>query len=421
MSDRSIEEIVRTQALRAKEAESELSRLSPEKKNRILLAMADRLIAEQSEILEANSIDISDAKRSSLSPALIDRLLLNEKRIEGMSRNLLTLANFPDPVGTLLSEKELPNGLIVKKIRVPLGVVGIVYESRPNVTAEATGICLRSSNAVLLRGGSEALRSNETIARILQAAGEDYGLPKDAIQLVSSSDRNAIYALAKLEGLIDLLILRGGESLIRSVVEVARVPVMKHYQGICHVFVDESAEAEMAIRICENAKCQRPGTCNAMETLLIHRDAAERLLPAIATNLQNRGVELRGDSESRRIVPDMKEAHETDWSTEYLDLILSIKVVENLEAAIRHIRSYGSKHSESIVTNSELAKDRFLSEVDSAVVYVNASTRFTDGGEFRMGGEIGISTDKLHARGPVGAEELTTYKYVVLGSGQIRE
>jgi glutamate-5-semialdehyde dehydrogenase len=301
-------------------------------------------------------------------------------------------------------------------------VIAIIYESRPNVTADAAGICLKASNAVILRGGKEAVRSNAAIVEALLAGGGRKGLPVHAVQLVSTTDHEAVRELAQLEGRVDLIIPRGGERLIRAVVEQARVPVIKHYKGVCHTFVDESADLEMALRICENAKCQRPGTCNAMETLLVHAAVAPKFLPMVAAKLgEENGVELRGDAESRRIVPTLKAATEDDWYAEYLDLILAVRVVPSVEAAIEHINRYGSNHSDAIVTEDKENAGRFTRDVNSAAVYVNASTRFTDGGEFGMGAEIGISTDKLHARGPMGVEELTTYKYVIQGQGQLRE
>jgi glutamate-5-semialdehyde dehydrogenase len=303
---------------------------------------------------------------------------------------------------------------------VPIGVIGIIYESRPNVTADAASLCIKSSNAVILKGGSEAMHSNQAICKAMQAGGIKKGLPRHAIQLIQTSDREAVKELVQLEGLVDLIIPRGGEGLIRAVAEMARVPVLKHYKGVCHTFVDANANLQMALEISVNAKCQRPGVCNAMETLLVHQDIAGTFLPKIAARLQEQGVEIRGDRRTREFIPNAVEASEDDWYTEYLDLILSVRVVADIREAVDHINKYGSQHSDAIITDSEQSKDLFTQNVDSATVYVNASTRFTDGGEFGMGAEMGISTDKLHARGPVGIKELSSYKYVILGEGQIR-
>jgi glutamate-5-semialdehyde dehydrogenase len=309
---------------------------------------------------------------------------------------------------------------VIQKVRVPIGVVAIVYESRPNVTADAAALCFKTSNAVILRGGSEAQHSNRAITEALVAGGRRRGLPEHAIQLVATTDREAVRELVRLDGLVDVVIPRGGEGLIRAVAEMSLVPVIKHYKGVCHVYVDASADLEMAVRVCENAKCQRPATCNAMEKLLVHEAVAPAFLPRVAAVLQARGVELRGDAASRAIVPSIKPAAESDWTEEYLDLVLAVKVVPGVREAIEHVNRYGSRHSDAIVAADEKAQRAFTEEVDSAAVYVNASTRFTDGGEFGLGAEIGISTDKLHARGPMGLEELTTYKYVILGNGQLR-
>jgi len=325
-----------------------------------------------------------------------------------------------DPIGGQISRWIRPNGLEIIKRRVPIGVIGIIYESRPNVTADSAALCFKTSNVVILRGGKEAIYSNIAIADALVAGGRKRGMPEHAVQLIRTTDREAIRELVQMEGKVDLIIPRGGESLIRAVTEQSHVPVIKHYKGVCHVYVDASADFEMALRIIENAKCQRPGVCNAMETLLVHEKIAADFLPKVAERLAARNVELRGDDAARAIVPGMKVATVADWSAEYLDLILSVAVVSSTRAAIDHINFYGSKHSDSIVTASDADRDMFLNEVDSAAVYANASTRFTDGGEFGMGAEIGISTDKIHARGPMGLEELTSYKYIITGNGQIR-
>jgi len=397
-----------------------MARLSSEQRRNGLLSMADRLEERKSRIAAANAADMEAGEKSGLPPAMLDRLLLNEQRIKAMISGLRTVAALPDPVGTDIKQWTRPNGLLIIKRRVPIGVIAIIYESRPNVTADAAALCLRTANAVILRGGKEAIRSNIAIAEAMSEGGAEAGLPADAIQIVRSTDHEAVKQLVRLEGKVDLVIPRGGEALIRSVTEHARVPVIKHYRGVCHVYVDESADLEMAMKICENAKCQRPGVCNAMETLLVHARIAEAFLPPMAARYQELGVELRGCSETCRIVPKIKAATEDDWYAEYLALILAVRVVPSIHDAVEHIRKYGSKHSDAIVASSREAQEFFVSEVDSAAVYVNASTRFTDGNEFGMGAEIGISTDKIHARGPMGLEELTSYKYVVIGNGQVR-
>jgi glutamate-5-semialdehyde dehydrogenase len=404
----------------AVEAARKLVTLSSDRKNRILTAMAIELENRQAAILAANAADLEAGRAAGLNAALLDRLQLTPPRIQAMADGLRAITLLPDPVGRTLRRWTRPNGLKIRKISVPLGVIAIIFESRPNVTADATALCLKSSNAVILRGGKEALQSNLAIADALQAGGATEGLPPHSVQMVRTPDRDAVRELAQMEGRIDLIMPRGGESLIRAVVEQARVPVIKHFKGVCHVYVDKTADPEMALSIVENAKCQRPGVCNAMETLLVHQSVAGTLLPKICERLIARGVEFRGDEASRRIVPGIKPATDADWPAEYLDLILAVKVVPSLEAAIEHINRYGSRHSDAIVTQSASAWRRFARDVDSAAIYWNASTRFTDGGEFGFGAEIGISTDKLHARGPMGLEELTTYKYVVTGSGQIR-
>jgi glutamate-5-semialdehyde dehydrogenase len=345
-----------------------------------------------------------------------------DSRINAMAKGLREVSGLKDPVGAVISRWIRPNGLEILKTRIPIGVIAIIYESRPNVTADAAGLCFKTANAVILRGGKESLYSNQAIVEVLRVGGKKKGLPENAIQLVMTTDRDAVRELVQLEGKVDLVIPRGGESLIRAVVEQARVPVIKHYKGVCHTYVDASADLDMALKICENAKCQRPGVCNAMETLLVHEAVAEPFLKKVAARLGgDLKVELRGDEASRAIIPTMTPATEEDWSAEFLDLILAVRVVPSLKAAIEHINRYGSNHSDAIIADSPEAQKEFTHEVGSAAVYVNASTRFTDGAEFGMGAEIGISTDKLHARGPMGLEELTTYKYVISGDGQIRE
>ncbi len=403
-------------------ASRELARLSARRKNAILVAMADELEARRDAIKAANARDVEAAKAAGMSAALVDRLTLTDSRIAAMSKGLRDVSGLKDPVGGVISRWIRPNGLEILKVRVPIGVIAIIYESRPNVTADAAGLCFKTANAVILRGGKEALQSNLAIVEALQAGGARKGMPAHAVQLVSTTDREAVRELVQLEGKVDLVIPRGGESLIRAVVEQARVPVIKHYKGVCHTYVDASADLDMALKICENAKCQRPGTCNAMETLLIHQDIAATFLPMIERRLgQELHVELRGDDAARAVLPGIRAATEDDWYAEYLDLILAVRIVPNVTAAIAHINKYGSNHSDTIVAGSTEAQKQFTQDVQSAAVYVNASTRFTDGGEFGMGAEIGISTDKLHARGPMGLEELTTYKYVIRGNGQVRE
>ncbi len=407
----------------AKHASAAMALLPTSAKNRILNAMADGLERGAKEILSANVRDLAAAQKKGIQGALLDRLMLNRKRIGEMARGLRGVARLPDPVGRVISKWSRPNGLRIAKVRVPIGVIAIIYEARPNVTADCAGLCLKSGNSVILRGGSEAIHSNRAIFRRLEAAGRKAGLPAGALQLVWSTDRRLVDQLLGQVGSVDLVIPRGGEGLIRQVVAKAKVPVIKQYKGICHTFVDASADLKKAQEICYNAKVQRPGVCNAMETLLVHRLAAPKFLPAMARRLFSAGVTLRGDAATRRILRGMpvKPATEKDWATEYLDLILSVKVVGSVAEAMEHIRRYGSSHSDAIVTRSKPNAEKFLQGVDSACVYVNASTRFTDGGQFGLGAEIGVSTDKIHARGPMGLEELTTYKYEVTGSGQVRK
>ncbi len=406
---------------RAVAASRALARLSSRRKISILQAMADELEARRAAITAANARDMEGARQAGLPAPMLDRLNLTDARIDSMIKGLREIADLKDPVGQRISRWLRPNGLVINKIRVPIGVIAIIYEARPNVTADSASLCIKSSNAVILRGGKEAIHSNQAIAEALQVGGKKKGLPEHAVQMISTTDHDAVRELVQMEGRVDLVIPRGGEGLIRAVTEQARVPVIKHYKGNCHVYVDASANLDMAEIIVENAKCQRPGVCNAMETLLVHHQIAPVFLPRVAQRLVARGVELRGDEISRSLVPSMKEATEEDWYMEYLALILAVKVVPDIRAAVDHINKYGSHHSDAIVAESEDAQKIFTQQVDSAAVYVNASTRFTDGAEFGMGAEIGISTDKIHARGPMALEELTTYKYVVLGNGQIRE
>jgi glutamate-5-semialdehyde dehydrogenase len=406
--------------VKAVHASRELARLSSKKKNAILEAMADEIALQKTAIQEANAKDLVAGREAGLSAALLDRLTLTDSRIDGMIKGLREVAALKDPVGKNLATIRRPNGLIIKKVRVPIGVIAIIFESRPNVTADAASLCFKTANAVILRGGKEAMRSNAAIAKALRDGGKKQKMPADAIQLVETPDRDAVRELAQMVGKVDLIMPRGGESLIKAVTEMAWVPVIKHYKGVCHTFVDAAADMDMALAICENAKCHRPGVCNAMETLLVHKDIADAFLPRMIARYKELGVELRGDKAVQKFDASIQLASEEDWTAEYLELILSIRIVKNVQAAIEHINTYGSQHSDAIVTTDTKAAKKFLAQVDSATVYVNASTRFTDGGEFGMGAEIGISTDKLHARGPMGLEELTTYKYVIFGSGQIR-
>ena len=385
------------------------------------MAMADALEASGEEILAANGRDLAAAPGYGLNAAAVDRLKLDAARVRAMAEGVRQVASLPDPCGEIIREWTRPNGITITKIRVPIGVVGIIYESRPNVTADAAVLCLKSGNACILRGGKEAIHSNTAIARALSAGAVKAGLPAEVIQLVPFIDREGVRLLAQMDRYLDVIVPRGGHALIEAVVEHARMPVIKHYHGVCHVYVDQAADLAMAEEIAVNAKCQRPGVCNAMETLLVHREVAEKFLPSVARALRDQGVELRGDRRTVEVLgAGIKAATEEDWTTEYLDLILSIRVVDSLEAAIDHIEHYGSHHSDSIVTTDEAAARKFLAAVDSAAVFWNVSTRFSDGGEFGFGAEIGISTDKLHARGPMGLEELTTYKYLVTGEGQVR-
>jgi len=411
---------VRAMARKAREASRRLSQLSTDVKNKALIQMADDLEGSKEFLIEANRRDLAAGEKVPLSSAMMDRLRLTPSVIHGMAEGLREIARLPDPVGEVVKMWKRPNGLLVGRMRIPLGVIGIIYESRPNVTADAAGLCLKSGNSVILRGGSEAFHSNQAIVQILQKGIQKISLPKEAIQSFSHTEREAILEMLQLEEEIDLIIPRGGEELIRFVMNHSKIPVIKHYKGVCHIFVDESADLEMATRVCFNAKVQRPGVCNAMETLLVHEKVAGRFLPKIAETLVKAGVELRGCPLTRKILPGVVEAREEDWFQEYLDLILSVKVVRGIEEAIEHIATYGSLHTEAILTSDYGNAQRFLGEVDSSCVLVNASTRFNDGFELGLGAEIGISTSKLHAFGPMGLEELTTTKFIVYGNGQIR-
>lgn len=402
----------------AKAASRKLAVATTDEKNGWLAAMADALDAETEQIIAANALDMEAGAAAGLSSAMLDRLKLDPKRIKGISDGLRHVATLPDPAGRTLDKFMRPNGLEIEKISVPIGVISIIYESRPNVTVDATGLCLKAGNAVILRGGSEAIRSNLALAECIAGAGEKMGMPKGTIQMIPWTGHDAVSMMLKMNQYIDLVIPRGGERLIRAVVEQATMPVIKHYKGVCHIFVDEQCDFGRACDIVENAKCQRPGVCNALETLLIHEKALEKFAPMIAGRLAD--VEFHADEAFRKYVPAALPATEDDWFREYLELKLAVRTVKDLDEAIAHINKYGSGHSDSILTAIPEHAEKFMNEVDSSTVYANASTRFTDGGEFGFGAEIGISTDKLHARGPMGLNELTSYKYKVRGSGQIR-
>jgi glutamate-5-semialdehyde dehydrogenase len=404
----------------AKNASRLMATVSSSAKNAALEQIARNLLSSKATLMSENEKDLKDSEKNGLSPAMIDRLRLTDSRIEAMAEGIREVINLTDPVGEIMEESVRPNGLQIQKVRVPIGVIVIIYESRPNVTADAASLCLKTGNATILRGGKESIHSNIAIYRQISSALENVGLDKKAIQVIETTDRRAVNYLLKADEYVDLVIPRGGEGLIRTVVENSTIPVIKHYKGVCHTYVDEFVDLDMARDVCLNAKIQRPGTCNAMETMLVHENIAKTFLPDAYKVMSEAGVELRGCEKSRRILPDIKQATEEDWSTEYLEKILSVKVVSSIEEALNHISTYGSSHSDAIITDDKTNAKKFTDEVDSAAVYVNASTRFTDGYEFGMGAEIGISTDKLHARGPMGLNELTSYKYIVHGNGQIR-
>ena len=407
-------------ATRARRAAIDLAGAPSADKAACLRAAAARIRADVEAILAANALDLAAAPGFGLSAAAIDRLTLDDKRVEGIAAGVEAVAALPDPVGEVLEETTRPNGLVVRKIRVPLGVVFFIYESRPNVTADAAAVALAAGNAIILRGGKEAAHSSARIVESMRAAIAASGLPADCVQLVDTPDREAVGEFLQMDDLVDLVIPRGGEALIRRVTAEARMPVLKHFTGNCHVYVDRAADLAMAKAITVNAKCQRMGVCNAAESLLVHKDVAGRFLPDVARALADHAVEIVGDEATRLLVPSAGPATEADWGTEYLGPKISVAVVDSVDTAIDHINRYGSRHTDSIVTADRTAADRFTSRVDTAVVMVNASTRFNDGGELGLGAEIGISTDKLHARGPCGTKELTTYKFVVLGTGQVR-
>lgn len=413
-------ELVKAKAAAAKKAAAKLAVTSTAVKNKALLAMAEALLAKQEEILAANALDMERAAAKGMKSSMLDRLKLTAARIEGMADGLRQVANLPDPVGNVLDGKTLANGLTITKVRVPLGVIGIIYEARPNVTADAAGLCLKSGNAVVLKGGSEAMESNKAVAGILSEAATAAGMPEGAIQFIDTSDRQAVQDLIHLNGLVDVVIPRGGAGLIKMVVMNATVPVIETGAGVCHTYVDASADVEMAVKIAYNAKVQRPSVCNAMETLLVHKDAAAKFMPAMLAKYVEAGVEIRGDEGVQSFDKAVVPVTEEDWATEYGDLRLSVKLVDSIEEAMEHIARFGTGHSECIVTNDYSQAQLFQKTVDAAAVYVNASTRFTDGNEFGFGAEIGISTQKLHARGPMALPELTSTKYLICGNGQVR-
>lgn len=415
-----IADYVKDKALKSREAARIFGRLLPGIKNELLLRIADSLEASVDTLKQENSKDLDLGREKGLSEALIDRLTLTDKRIAEMAQGMREISVLPDPVGEITGMWQRPNGIRVGRMRVPIGVIGIIYESRPNVTADASALCLKAGNAVILRGGSEALHSNTAIANVLRDVLNKMSLPQDVISYIDNPNREAVLEMLKLEECIDLIIPRGGESLIRAVVDNSKIPVIKHYKGVCHIYVDEDADMDMAMSICFNAKVQRPGVCNAMETMLVHEKAAPMFLPRIGEKFKQAGVELFGCKQTRDLIPEAGLVQDDDFYKEYLDLRLNIKVVKNMDMAIDHIETYGSHHTESIVTRDYAKAMRFLREVDSSSVMVNASTRFSDGFQYGLGAEIGISTDKIHARGPMGIEELTCTKFIVLGDGHVR-
>jgi len=416
-----IKQYVSDKAKKAKSASRQLANISTEIKNNALFKMAAGLENESAKVLAENKMDLLAAEQKGLSKAMIDRLTLNAERIKAMADGLREVAALPDPVGEVLGIRRRPNGMEVGKMRVPIGLIGIIYESRPNVTADSAALCLKSGNGVILRGGSEAVHSNTAIVEVLSRAGADSGIPEGAVSFIENPDRACVMEMLKLNQYIDLIIPRGGEGLIRMVSENSTIPVIKHDKGVCHVYVDSNADLAMAEEICFNAKVQRPGTCNAMEAMLVHQDVAKRFLPAIIGRMKTAGVEIRGCAKTKAIVPDIKDAMDKDWDTEYNDLIVNVKTVGSMEEAMEHIAAHGSQHSEAIVTNDYRNAHRFQREVDASAVFVNASTRLNDGFEFGLGAEIGISTTRIHARGPMGLEELTSTKFIVYGNGQIRK
>ncbi|MDR1244065.1 MAG: glutamate-5-semialdehyde dehydrogenase [Endomicrobium sp.] len=420
MENNQEKQIVFLKAKAAKEASKQLATMSAEQKNNILSAMACAIEKNIKEILFHNEIDVQAAKEAGINNVLIDRLTLNEKRINEMAKSIKDIVLLQDPVGTIVEEMTASIDIDVKKIRVPLGVIAIIYEARPNVTIDASALCLKAGNSVILKGGSEAINSNRILINIVSEAAKKAGMPEGAVQFIDTTDRTAVQELIHLENLIDLLIPRGSNDLIQFIKAHSLIPILSHGKGLCHTYIDENADIDMAIKIALNAKCQRPSACNATETILVHKNIAEKILPQLCKLYTESGVEINGCSITKKIVPSVKEAQEEDWQTEYLDLKISIKVVNSLDEAIEHINKYGSMHSEAIITDDKDAANKFISEVDAAAVFVNASTRLHDGGVFGLGCEIGISTQKLHARGTIGIKELTTTKYVAQGNGTIR-
>jgi len=416
-----IKQYVAEKAKKAKAASRQLANISTEIKNSALLKMAAGLEKESATLIAENKKDLVAAEQKGLSKAMIDRLTLNPERVKAMADGLREVAALPDPVGEVLRMWRRPNGMEVGRMRVPIGLIGIIYESRPNVTADTAALCLKSGNGVILRGGSEAVHSNNAIVKVLSRAGAEAGIPEGAVSFIDNPDRACVMEMLKLNQYIDLIIPRGGEGLIRMVSENSTIPVIKHDKGVCHVYVDNKADLAMAEEICFNAKVQRPGTCNAMETMLVHQDVAKTFLPAIIGRMKKAGVEIRGCAKTKAVVPDIKDATEKDWDTEYNDLILNVRTIASMEEAMDHIAAHGSQHSEAIVTDDYGNARRFQREVDASAVFVNASTRLNDGFEFGLGAEIGISTTRIHARGPMGLEELTSTKFIVFGNGQIRK
>lgn len=421
MATEVLKQMVLAMGQKARAASRSLAKVSTTVKNEALRAMAAGLLEHAEDILEANRRDCAAAREKGLSAAMVDRLTLNQQRLKAMADGILEIATLHDPVGEVPKMWRRPNGLLIGKVRVPLGVIGVIYESRPNVTADTAALCLKSGNAVILRGGSEAFHSNRAITRILSDAASGHGIPAGALQLVETTDRDAVHELLQMDRHLDVIIPRGGPDLISLVTEHSRVPIIKHDKGLCHTYVDAHADLEMALRVCTNAKIQRPGVCNAMETLLVHQSVASYFLPQLSEIFSPAGVEIRGCPRTQAILPGARAAQDQDWDEEYLDLILAVKVVDNIEEALAHIERHGSGLAEAIITSDYTNSRRFLDEVDAAAVFVNASTRFTDGNQFGLGAEMGISTQKLHVRGPMGLEDLTCTKYIIQGSGQIRE
>jgi len=416
----SIENTIKDMAKEARQALRHLRGVEEGRKNAALELMAARLLERQTDIVKENKKDLAKAREAGLAPAMLDRLTLNKGVINEMAKGLREVAALPDPVGEVPGMWRRPNGLLVGRVRIPIGVIGLIYESRPNVTVDAAGLCLKSGNAVILKGGSEAIHSNLILGRLLAQALSESGLPPEGVQLIPTTDREAVSFLIGLEEYVDVIIPRGGEGLIRFVTSHSRIPVLKHYKGVCHVYVDEFADLQMARAICINAKVQRPGVCNSMETMLVHEGIAHFFLPGMVEDFQDAGVEIRGCPKTETLIPGIRLAAEADWPAEFLDLILAVKIVSSMEEALEHIENYGSNHTEAIITNDYTRSQRFLSQVDSSVVLVNASTRFNDGNQLGLGAEIGVNTSKLHAFGPMGLEELTTTKFIVYGQGQIR-